>query len=185
VAPRYRLDPGNSRLTVHAFATGLLSFLGHSPTFVVRDVTGQVRFDPASPELASLEVVARADSLELLDRVKPADRDDIEGRMRHEVLQTNAYPEVRYEAAGVTAQEAGAHQYRLRMNGRMSLHGVTSRQPVDALLEQYTDGIRLGGEFDLALSDYHIRSVTALGGAIRLQDRLRVAFDLVAWKEGP
>ncbi len=42
---RYRLDPGQSRFTVQAFATGLLSFLGHSPTFAVRDFAGAVRFD--------------------------------------------------------------------------------------------------------------------------------------------
>ena len=29
--------PGQSRFTVQAFAAGLLSFLGHSPTFAVRD----------------------------------------------------------------------------------------------------------------------------------------------------
>ena len=34
---RYRIDPGRSRFTVQAFATGLLSAFAHSPTFAVRD----------------------------------------------------------------------------------------------------------------------------------------------------
>ena len=46
---RYRLDPAHSRFTVQAFAAGMLSFLGHNPTFAVRDFQGEVRFDPAAP----------------------------------------------------------------------------------------------------------------------------------------
>jgi hypothetical protein len=43
---RYTLDPASSRFTVQAFATGLLSALGHSPTFAVREFTGEWRFTP-------------------------------------------------------------------------------------------------------------------------------------------
>jgi hypothetical protein len=184
-APLYRLDAAKSRLTIQAFATGMLSFLGHSPMFAVRDFTGQIRFDPAAPEPLALELIAHTNSLELLDKVRPADRADIEGRMRQEVLQTSMFPDVHYEAGAVALQEVAAHQYRLRIEGRLSLHGVCGWQPADAVLQLYTDGIRMGGETGLALSEYRIRPVTALGGAIRLQDRLRVRFDLVAWKEGP
>ena len=45
-------------------------------------------------------------------------------------------------------------------------------------------GVRLTGESTLRLSDYRIRPVTALAGAIRLNDELRLVFDLVAWKHG-
>ncbi|HZY84092.1 MAG TPA: hypothetical protein VFE78_04635 [Gemmataceae bacterium] len=37
---RYRLGPELRQFTVQAFASGMLSFLGHSPTFAVRDFTG-------------------------------------------------------------------------------------------------------------------------------------------------
>ena len=79
---RYRMDPGHSRFTVQAFAGGLLSFLGHSPTFAVRDFAGELCWEPDRPEGAGLVVTVRADSLELIDNVRPADREDIEGRMR-------------------------------------------------------------------------------------------------------
>jgi hypothetical protein len=32
-------------------------------------------------------------------------------------------------------------------------------------------------------TDYGIRPVTALGGAIQLRDQLRLSFDIVAWRE--
>jgi polyisoprenoid-binding protein YceI len=181
---RYRLDPGHGRLTVQAFATGLLSFLGHSPTFAARDFGGEVRFDPATPEGVALDLTVRADSLALVDNVRPADREDIEGRMRREVLETGAYPEISFHAGEVSAGTADGNRYRVRLAGRLSLHGVTNPHVVDVEVQLYEDGLRLAGECPLRLSDYRIRPVTALGGAIRLRDQLRVSFDLVAWKEG-
>jgi polyisoprenoid-binding protein YceI len=180
----YRFDPGHGRFTVQGFAGGMLSFLAHSPTFAVRGYAGELRLDDGSLRTARLQVTVRADSLELLDRVKPADRADIEGRMRGEVLEVGRYPEIRFEAGDVSSSPAGEGQYRLRINGRLTLHGVTNPVTLDAQLLAYSDGVRLVGESPLPLSEYRIRPVTALGGAIHLNDRLRVAFDLAAWKDG-
>jgi polyisoprenoid-binding protein YceI len=180
----YRPEPAHSRFTVQAFAGGLMSFLAHSPTFLVRDFAGEFRLDPDPLAGASLQLTARADSLTLVDRVRPADREEIEGRMRAEVLETRLYPEIRFGSTEISGRPAAAHEYQLRINGRLSLHGATNPLGVDAQLQVYTDGVRLSGEFPLRLSEYGIRPVTALGGAIRLNDTLRVAFDLVAWKEG-
>jgi polyisoprenoid-binding protein YceI len=181
---RYRFDPGNSRFTVQAFAGGLLSFVAHSPTFAVRDFAGEVRFDPEAPAATSLWLTVRADSLDLLDPVKPADREEIEGRMRREVLQAGVNAEIHFEADDLTGRRAGDNGYQVRLHGRLTLHGVVHPHDLDAELLYYPDGVRLSGETILRLSDYNIRPVTALGGTIRLRDELRLAFDLVAWKEG-
>ena len=184
MSAHYRLDPGHGRFTVQAFASGLLSFLGHSPTFAVRDFVGEMRFDPTTPSNVGLELVVRADSLALLDNVRPADRADIEGRMRGEVLETSAYPEIRFRGDEVSAGRVDGSTYRFRLAGKLSLHGVTHPHAVDAEVRLYDDGLRLAGGSQLRPSDYGIRPVTALGGAIRLRDELRVAFDLGAWREG-
>jgi polyisoprenoid-binding protein YceI len=179
----YRLDPDPSRFTVQAFASGMLSFLGHSPTFAVRDYDGEIRLDAQALADMWLQVSVRADSLKLLNQVRPADRADIEGRMRQEVLETAAYPEIQFESGSVTGSQTGQGQYQLRIGGRLALHGVTHPHEVDARLLVYDDGIRLIGETGLQLSDYRIRPVTALGGSIKLKDQLRLTFDLAAWKE--
>jgi polyisoprenoid-binding protein YceI len=182
---RFRLDPGRSRFTVQGFAAGLLSVFAHSPTFAVRDFAGEVRFDHGPLEGGALRLTVRADSLDLVDQVSPADRRDIEGRMRQEVLQTAAYPEIRYEADVGSVSQVGRGQYQLRIRGRLSLHGVTCPHEVAAQMLVYEDGIRLAGECPLALPDYRIGPVTALGGAIKMKDHLRVAFDLLGLKEAP
>jgi polyisoprenoid-binding protein YceI len=185
MAARYRLDPGKSQFTVQAFAAGMLSALGHSPTFAVRDFAGVVRFEGEGVAGLGVDLTARADSLDLLDRVKPADRDEILLRMRREVLETAAFPEVAFHTAESSAERVDRGRYRVFLGGRLTLHGVTQPQGVDAELRLFDDGLQLLGGGPLRLSSFSIRPVTALAGAIKLKDDLKVSFDLIALPEGP
>jgi polyisoprenoid-binding protein YceI len=131
-----------------------------------------------------LGLTVRADSLELVDNVRPADRQEIEGTMRQDVLETAAFPEVAFASDEVSSETVARGRYRVQVGGRLSLHGVVRAHPVAAELVVFDDGLRLRGESPLALSDYRIRPVTAVGGAIKLRDVLRVSFDLAAVPEG-
>ena len=182
---RYRLGPELSQFTVQAFASGMLSFLGHSPTFAVRDFTGAVAIEGGTIDTMRLDLAVRAASLELLDNVRPADRREIEGTMRGELLETAAYTEVRFVSEEVAGAPVAQGHYRARIAGRLSLHGVTQPHAVNAEVSLFADGLRLRGEGLLRLSDYRIRPVTALGGTIRLKDELKVAFNLAGLPEGP
>ncbi len=182
---RYRLGPELSQFTVQAFASGMLSFLGHSPTFAVRDFTGSVAFAGGTIDTMRLELAVRAASLELLDKVRPSDRREIEGMMRGDVLEAEAYPEVRFVSEEVAGGPVAQGHYRARIAGRLSLHGVTQPHAVNAEVLHFADGVRLRGESLLRLSDYRIRPVTALGGTIRLKDEVKVAFNLAGLPEGP
>jgi polyisoprenoid-binding protein YceI len=181
---RYRLDPGLSRFTVQAFATGMLSFFAHSPTFNVRQFTGVLAFEDDTIKSMRIDMTITADSLELADQVKPSEREEIEGRMRREVLETATYPEIVLRAAVASAENIAPGRHRLRLAGNLALHGVTRPLQVGAELVVCDDGIRLRGETPLRLSDYRIRPVTALAGAIKLKDELKVSFDLAALPEG-
>ena len=180
---RYRLDPTHSQFTVQAFAAGMLSFLGHNPTFAVRDFQGEVRLDPATAADAWLRVVVRADSLQLMDKVSDGDRRQIETAMWGETLETAAYPEIAFESTEIAVGTPSGDNRPVHVTGRMSLHGVTQPAQFDAVLTLYTDGVRLAGEFLLKQSDYRLRPVVALGGTLRLKDPLRVVFNVVGWKE--
>jgi polyisoprenoid-binding protein YceI len=131
-----------------------------------------------------LELTVWADSLGLVDDVKPADRQEIETTMRTAVLETATYPEVGYQADDVIADRTDAGRYRLRIAGRLTLHGVTHPHPVEAELVVFSDGVRLRGGAGLRLSDYRIKPVSAVGGTIRLKDDLRVTFDIAGMPEG-
>ena len=107
---------------MQAFAAGLLSFLGHNPTFAVRDFSGEVCFDPAAPEAASIRVTVRADSLELVDKVSaggpPADRGRDARRRR---WKRAAYPEIAFDSTEV--------RRRRPIRGRLA---GADRRPPDA-----------------------------------------------------
>jgi polyisoprenoid-binding protein YceI len=182
---RYRLGPELSQFTVQAFASGMLSFLGHSPTFAVRGFAGTVAFEGDTINAMRLELTVRADSLELMDKVSASDRREIEGTMRRDVLETTAYPEITFVSAEVSGAEVARGHYRARVAGRLSLRGVTQPHAVNAEVLLFADGARLRGESSLRLSDYRIRPVTALGGTIRLRDELKVWFNLAGLPEGP
>ncbi len=179
---RYRFDRGQSRFTVQAYAAGMLSFLGHSPTFAVGDFAGELTVEGSA--VTSLRLTIRAESLQLVDEVSAHDRSEIEGTMRRDVLEAARFPEIVYETAKVSADAVAQGRYRLRLGGRLALHGVTRTQPVEGELLVFDDGVRLRGETPLRLFDYRIKPVTALGGTIRLKDELKVSFDVAGLLEG-
>lgn len=180
---RYRWDPAMSRFTAQAFATGALSFFGHSPSFAAREFRGELDLDQG--QIQALDLVVDAGSLALVDQVSPSDRAEIEGRMRTDVLETAAYPEVAFRTEQVAIDVVGPGRYRLRIGGRLSLHGVTGPHRLEAELTIFEDGIRLHGGCPLRMSDYGIKPVSALGGTIRLKDEVNLSFDLAGSPEGP
>jgi polyisoprenoid-binding protein YceI len=181
---RYLLDPAPSRFTVQAFAGGFLSGLAHSPTFAIREFTGVLNWTPEAGVPASLQLGVKADSLQLTDAVKPSDREEIESRMRREVLETATFPEIVCTATDITTDKVADNWYRLRLSGELQLHGVRNLQRVDAQLRLLGDEARLSGQCTLLLSAYRIKPVTALGGMIKLKDELKFQFDLAARKQG-
>ncbi len=181
---RYRFDPPRSRLTVQAFATGLLAAFAHSPTFAVRDFDGGIRFGDGQVENLELELIIPVDALELEGRFPPADRRDIEDRMRREVLEPARYPQIRFQSGEAQVTPTSPGRYQLRIGGRLSLHGVTLPHPIVAELLVFSDGLRLRGDNSLRMSSYGIKPVTALGGAIKLKYEMRLAFDIGAVPDG-
>jgi polyisoprenoid-binding protein YceI len=180
---RYPLDPSKSLFTVQAFAAGMLSMFAHSPLFTVRDFTGVISFDGDAIQSLRVEVGVNAGTLELKGNYNAVERTEIEGRMRQEVLETASFPQVTLQAGAVSAERLSPGHHRLRIDGSLSLHGVTRPLQVNADLRVYEDGIRLTGEFPLRLSDFRIKPVTALGGAIKLKDELKLALDFAAVPE--
>src|SRR3954462_11929526 len=151
----YRVDARRSRFIVKAFATGLLSAFGHSPTIAIRDFTGEVRFSPDHLEAAALGLRIKAESLAVADDVRDSDRREMERQMREEVLETARYPEIVFESTSVSAEKLMDSQYRARISGNMSMHGVTRQCVIDAQVIAGEDTLRANGEFPLRQSDFN------------------------------
>jgi polyisoprenoid-binding protein YceI len=175
----YRIDPGASRFTVRAFAGGMLSGVGHNPTFVARDIGGQVTFDPSRPDAASLRFRVGAASLALADSVSDRDRREIERVTSQDVLESATYPEILYQATRITVAGTAA-PFQATVDGVVTLRGVSRPQQVVVRVYPDTTMLRAQGEVTLRQSDYRIEPVSVAGGMLKVKNEVKLAFDIVA-----
>ena len=182
---RYLINPKASKFTVRAFATGLLSAFGHSPTIAIRDFEGDVQFTQAAGKLEDvrLDLKIQTGSLEVTDDISEKDRREMHREMREKVLEVDHYPEIVFACSAVTANGNG-NRYWVSMDGELTLHGVTHKQVVPARVVIDGENLRASGEFPVRQSDYGIAPVTAVAGGIKLKDELKCAVDIVAAKQG-
>ena len=177
------IDPVVSRFTVQAFASGFLSAIGHDPKIAIRDLKGEIHFGPAHIEKSTMHLVIRADSLTVTDNVSDKDRRDIEGDMRGKVLETDKYPEIVFDVSDVSPNNANNGPTVVTLNGQLSLHGATRPQKVPATIVVTGNMLRAFGEFPLRQSNYNIKPVSAVGGALKVKDEVKFTFDIAARKQ--
>lgn len=181
---RYALDKSSSKFTVQAFASGMLSALGHSPTFAVRDFSGEAAVNPSAPTQASVSLKVRASSLQVMDDIKSSDRREIESTMNQTVLESEKYPEIAFESTSVSANQVSEGRYQVNMNGNLTLHGVTRSIAVPLQVAFLGDMFRASGECSVSQSTFGIKPVSVAGGSLKLKDELKLTFDIVARKQG-
>lgn len=180
---RYVIDAKASTFLVRAFATGMLSAFGHSPTITIPDFGGEVKWASSSLEDAVLRIVVQASSLTVTGDISKSDRGEIERKMHEEVLETDGFPEIIYECHRVSSiQKIGEGSFTAVLNGELTLHGVTLNQAISARATLKGDTLRAAGEFSIRQTDYEIRPVSAAGGTVKLKDELKFSFDIAARK---
>jgi polyisoprenoid-binding protein YceI len=91
-----------------------------------RDFDGTLQYDPAKPENSKVEVTVKTDSL---DTALPARDKDVKGEG---FLNTAKYPEMRF----VSTKVVPAANQELRIEGNLTLHGVTKPITLNAKLNK-------------------------------------------------
>jgi polyisoprenoid-binding protein YceI len=176
----YAIDSNMSRFTVKAFASGLLSGLGHNPTLAIRGYSGTAKVAPDSLENASLQVRIQADSLTVTDDVSQKDRQDIESRMKQDVLETSRFSEIAFDSTQISASKSGDGPFTAAITGDLTLHGVTQSLTFNAQVVVSGTTIRGFGEFSVRQTDYDITLVSVAGGTLKVKDELKISFDILA-----
>lgn len=180
---RYVIDGRASRFSVRAFATGMLSAMGHNPTIGILDFCGDVTFNPENLEAGSLKIVVKASSLKVQDDISAKDLREMERLMNQEVLETAKFPEIVYEAQTVGVAKMGDALYSASIPGQLTLHGVSRSQSLSARIALLGSMLRASGQFSVSQSDYRIKPVSVAGGALKLKDELIFSFEIVASKQ--
>ena len=180
---RYVIDGRASRFTVRAFATGLLARMGHNPTIGIRDLSGEMTFNPDQLEAASFRIRIKSTSLSVQDDISSKDLREMERLMNDEVLETEKFPEILYEASNISVTKMADLLYSAMLNGNLNMHGVTRSQPIGTRVALLGSMLRASGDFSLNQTDYNIKLVSVAGGALKLKDELTFSFEIVARKQ--
>jgi polyisoprenoid-binding protein YceI len=165
---------------VQAFATGLLSAMGHNPVIGIREFSGEVKFNPDLLQGAGFHLNIQAGKMVVEDDIGDKDRREIERMMYQQVLEVERYPDIVYDALAFSAERLGESLYTAAMDGNLTLHGITRPLRINARTAVFGAMLRASGGFTLNQSDYQIKPVIVAGGALKLKDELKFNFEIVA-----
>jgi hypothetical protein len=159
----------DATICVYTFKEGLLSKLAHDLRFTLTRFSISARGTEVSArfELGSLRVdgVMRNGKLER-GELSQADREKIQETLR-DVVSSREYAEARLSAKLLTKEPP------FMLEGQLALRAET--KPISLRLERAED--RLLAELTIVPSQWGIRPYRALGGTLKLQDRVRITVD--------
>jgi polyisoprenoid-binding protein YceI len=177
----YRLDPGKSSFMIRAFSGGLLWFKGHDHFIAVRDYSGDVRVTSDTILPASLEMTVKTTSIvETRDVFTEPHKQIINKELKEIVLETEKYPEMTFKSTNITGKLNPSGVFEARIEGDLTMHGVTRRIVIPAEVKLVGSDLRSTGEFSLERSDFKVKATSAFHGMVRVRDKLKVTFDLIA-----
>jgi polyisoprenoid-binding protein YceI len=180
----YKLDAARSKFMIRAFAGGLLLFKGHDHFVQARDFAGEARLTPGSVSPASLTLNVRAASLaETREVFTEQQKKIIDGELRDIVLEPDKYPDITFKSTDVSVEPRGGDLFALKLGGDLTLRGVTRHVTIPAEVTLRGDELRARGEFTVKRSDFKVPATSAFHGTVRVRDRLKVSFDIVARRE--
>ena len=176
----YNLDPSQSKFMAHANRSGLFWFKGHSHHLAASDFSGQVEITPDTITPASLRLVVKAASLhetgaDFTDQQKQI----IDKELKDIVLHPDQYPDITFQSTNVTSKGLGAGRYEVKINGNLTLHGVTRPITIPATVTLNGSTLRAVGEFSIDRDDYKVKATSAFHGMVRVDDDIKFEFDIL------
>jgi YceI-like domain len=163
----------DASITLYTFKEGLLSKLAHDLRLSVTRFEIRARGTEISArfEARSLRIDGvMKDGKLALGEPSEGDRRKIQDNLLGDVLRASDYGEIKF--AGRTP----SREPPFAIDGELTLCGVT--RPLRAML--VLRGERLEGELELVPSQWGIKPFRALGGTLKVQDRVKVAIQASA-----
>ncbi|HET8940271.1 MAG TPA: YceI family protein [Polyangiales bacterium] len=166
-------------IQVFTFKAGLLARVAHDLRLTLRE-------HEASVQAGRIRASGVADSLRIdgvmtshgLDAhtLSAKDQSTILETVQSEILQTRRYPRIEFEGS---IEPRSANMFAVR--GELRLRGRTRPIKTDLI----RSGDRLQASFELKPSEFGIAPYKALGGAIKLDDRVRVSIAIALDGQDP
>jgi polyisoprenoid-binding protein YceI len=187
----YQIDTGRSQLQILVYRGGKLAALGHNHVIASHDLTGSVliadpltatRFDLRLP-VSSLTVdepeLRRQAGADFQAEVPQSTRDGTRRNLLSgAVLDADHFAEIRLLATYVQDLQNG--RFDVDVDVDVEIKGQTHRLPVSVQLQISTDELSASGELAILQTDLGLTPFTALLGALTVENRIVVRFQVVA-----
>lgn len=184
----FDVDPQRSSVQILVFRAGALARLGHNHVVTSSSISGRIWLHPRF-ERSGIELEMPVASFVVDDQQARAERgaefssrisqEDIAGTRRNmlgpDVLNAQQYPIIRIQSVEVTGTWAAPS-----VTARITLKGVQRDVTVPLELSLDDRRLRARGQFDIRQSDFGMKPFSVALGALAVQDRLHIEFEIAA-----
>ena len=178
----FRVDPASTSVIVQVGRGGLFAFAGHNHEVSAPAVEGRISLNLTDLSRSRVALQFDARALKVTGRGEPAgDVAEVQRTMLSDrVLDVARYPTITFESDQISVQKRSTDGFALRVDGRLTLHGVTKPVSIPVALRLEGNRMTASGQATVRQSEFGIRPVTAAGGTVRVKDEVGVAFSVVA-----
>jgi polyisoprenoid-binding protein YceI len=178
----YAVDAARSKVEIHVYKEGVFKAFGHDHVIAAKELSGQVQFDPQKIDQSTVSLKIPTKSITVIDPGESdKDRQDVQATMQGEkVLDVAKFPEITFSSSSVSAAKKTSDGWELTLSGKLKLHGV--EKPASFPLRVHADSRELRGEGEVSIlqTDYGITPVKVAGGSVKVKDKLKITFSIVA-----
>ena len=179
-AGHYLIVPEQSKIEIKTKTSGMFGSLGHDHLMVPKTFSAEAEVQPQEGVPATVSIRIDATSLyEAAPEFKPEEKQKIESQMHSDVLETAKYPEILFKSTKVTYTKSPEHVYDTKIEGDLTLHGVTRKITVPTRITEDGANLRASGTFEIQRPDYKIETKSAGGGTVKVGKTLIVTFNIV------
>jgi len=167
LAQAQQIDPANSKITIHAYKTGMFSFAGHDHVVEAPITSGQV---DENEKTVTIQIQTK--NLRVLDPGESEkNRAEIQRTMlSSKLLDAEKYPEISFRSSSYRQNGGDPAE----VQGNLSLHGAVR----SIRLTVKKQGDRWTGSTRLKQTDFGMQPISLAGGTVRVKDEVKVEFNV-------
>ncbi len=181
----YSIDSAKSKIEIEVAKDGFFKAFGHDHLVLATKFSGSVQVATAKMEGSSVSFTADANSLRVMDPGESEkDRNEVQTTMLgQQVLDVARYPQIQFFSSTIKVVSASKNTFDLQVSGPLTLHGTQKPVALPARVQISDDGsLTCDTEISLLQSDFGITPYKAAGGAVRVKNKLKLTFHIVATK---
>ena len=172
----FRIDPNQSTARYQAFEEFFDATVG-SPIGETSAIAGDILIDPGNPEESRFgTIVVNVESL-------VSDNSMRDSRLRKAYLESTRHPEVDMgfgQFLDLPGSFEEGEEYNLRLEGDLTVKGITAPTVWDIILEFDTTYLRGSARTKVLMSTYDVGPIS-IAGLLKTRDEVSLSVDLVAF----